>query len=1094
MVQRKAALLFICLFKIVCLTQSSQQLLRSFTPAAEAEMKDLAISSDAKQLFASSSVSDRSAVYRLNSSFDTQEVLWISEGLSVLGITLTLDASKLVVCLSDKSCTSYDASNLKDGSSTVFPIALAGNGSSVALVSAPVIGGGNSFYAASSNDTVNLIGQYGLDRTVRNVSRSSGGLFDVTAVSFARNWFGGFVAGSYVYFVVLDVSASPNSETGIRVLRVCDNSQETRVTSVSEIELDCLDLAGRVNGYARLVGASLVTYPVNGSESYETALLVGIVTPPLGGYSGMYSGRVCAFRLSQIDSMIDSVSSSSPSNGTCFSGPLPWRNTSNSYFSCSSRCNMSSPGATEAPTLHAVSHPVSVLSTNTSFELDYVLSIYIESLSLLFIASTNRMGASILQTFHVTDGSANSTGNLFSSWVLPQRAIKLTWISGLSYIYVTTNISVIQVPFEQCSNFIGCLSCVVNVNPLCGWCTVEQKCSRRSQCQNSTREISWIQDDSNQCHTNVTAAMINDSKNFTYTSVIPTNTIPSGGINLNFIGKFPDTTLKAVFVVTNGNTSECEQHFGRLICIAPPLGPIDFFGPAVYLVAGVDYTIVMEGVPGPVGDSLNLAVFPDPVFLSIREDDQTQTAGSVKPIRIDGYYISNVNAQFEISVTIDGEMCQVDVGTTTDTTLTCQPPQFLSAQFSFNAQVRVTVGKYLSYTPGNITLLVTSKAEAFPIAPSVGGSVAGLFLLLLALVLIVTTVLVINRQRFLHRGNSAGGLMIDLVIKNEGLKTGHGNMEMADFMRHYRGAIIPSDHILVLNAIGNGLFTMRDLHNMMSEILKMQDFSHPHVMTLMGMSFDAANTPSMVMPYMANGSLLSYLKMNRPLLLVADTADVKKLHASEKLLTRISYQVAQGMEYLSAQKFVHRDLAARNCMIDADGVIKVGDFGLSEDVYISGYFRLDKESRGVKLPFKWLAPESIQDGLFNEKTDMWSFGVTCWEVFTVGSGPYPGLDPCDLPTFLRNGRRLEKPQNAACSETMYSLMLRCWDSDPEDRPTFAKIAITISKALQIMSDYLDLSMIGNQMQYTQNGNQEPAIVSQQQYAFFLFTALLAYMF
>ena len=398
MVQRNAALSFICLVKIVCFTQSSQQLLRSFTPAAEAEMKDLAISSDAKQLFASSSVSDRSVVYRLNSSFDTQEVLWISEGLSVLGITLTLDESKLVLCLSDKSCTSYDASNLKDGSSTVFPIALAGNGSSVALVSAPVIGGGNSFYAASSNDTVNLIGQYGLDGTVRNVSRSSGGLFGVTADTFTRDWFSGFVAGPYVYFVVLDVSASPNSETGIRVLRVCDNSQETRVTSVSEIELDCLDLAGRVNGYARLVGASLVTYPVNGSESYETALLVGIVTPPLGGYSGMYSSRVCAFQLSQIDSVIDSVSLSSPSNGTCFSGPLPWRNTSNSYFSCSSRCNVSSPGATEAPTLHAVSHPVSVLLTNTSFELDYVLSIYIESLSLLFIASTNHMGASILQT------------------------------------------------------------------------------------------------------------------------------------------------------------------------------------------------------------------------------------------------------------------------------------------------------------------------------------------------------------------------------------------------------------------------------------------------------------------------------------------------------------------------------------------------------------------------------------------------------------------------------------------------------------------------------------------------------------------------
>eukprot|EP00731_Ephydatia_muelleri_P030200 Em0021g723a len=662
---------------------------------------------------------------------------------------------------------------------------------------------------------------------------------------------------------------------------------------------------------------------------------------------------------------------------------------------------------------------------------------------------------------------------------------------------------VIEVPIEQCSNLTGCLSCVVNVNPLCGWCTVEQKCSRRLQCQNSTLAGSWLQGGraSSQCHTNGgNTAMLRDSNHFNYTSVIPTNTIPSGGITLNFIGTFPHTTLKAVFVVINGSTSECEQKFGTLKCIAPPLGPIDFIGPDVYLVAGVNYTIVMEGVPGPVGDSLNLAVYPDPVFLSIRVEDQIQTAGSVKPIRIDGYYISNVDKLFEINVTVGGEVCAVDSRTTTDTTVTCQPPQFHSLQSSYNALVRVTVGKYLNYTPGNITLLVPNKAEAFPIATAVGGGVAGLSLLLLALALVVAAILVIHRRKSLHTGNLTGGLITPLLVEREGLKTGLCSLEMDDFMRYYRGAIIPSDKIRVLNAIGNGefgvvykahllsdktdqhqhvavktlkgLFTMRDLLNMMSEILKMQDFSHPHVMTLMGMSFDAANTPSMVMPYMANGSLLSYLKMNRALLLVVDVAaDVDRLHASEKLLTRICCQVAKGMEYLSAQKFVHRDLAARNCMIDADGVIKVGDFGLSEDVYISGYFRLDKESRGVKLPFKWLAPESIQDGVFNEKTDVWSFGVTCWEVFTVGSVPYPGLDPCDLPTFLRNGRRLEKPQNAACSETMYSLMLRCWDSDPEDRPTFAKIAVTISKALQIMSDYLDLSMKVN----AQNGNHESAI-------------------
>ena len=90
--------------------------------------------------------------------------------------------------------------------------------------------------------------------------------------------------------------------------------------------------------------------------------------------------------------------------------------------------------------------------------------------------------------------------------------------------------------------------------------------------------------------------------------------------------------------------------------------------------------------------------------------------------------------------------------------------------------------------------------------------------------------------------------------------------------------LFPSKAYPPFPVLSLGLFTMRDLLNMMSEILKMQDFSHPHVMTLMGMSFDAANTPSMVMPYMANGSLLSYLKMNRALLLVVDVAaDVDKV-------------------------------------------------------------------------------------------------------------------------------------------------------------------------------------------------------------------------
>ena len=73
---------------------------------------------------------------------------------------------------------------------------------------------------------------------------------------------------------------------------------------------------------------------------------------------------------------------------------------------------------------------------------------------------------------------------------------------------------------------------------------------------------------------------------------------------------------------------------------------------------------------------------------------------------------------------------------------------------------------------------------------------------------------------------------------------------------------------------------MNDLSSMMGEILKMQDFHHPHVMTLIGVSFDANHTPSMVMPFMANGSLLSYLKNNRSALIISEAADEETVRLS----------------------------------------------------------------------------------------------------------------------------------------------------------------------------------------------------------------------
>ena len=126
-------------------------------------------------------------------------------------------------------------------------------------------------------------------------------------------------------------------------------------------------------------------------------------------------------------------------------------------------------------------------------------------------------------------------------------------------------------------------------------------------------------------------------------------------------------------------------------------------------------------------------------------------------------------------------------------------------------------------------------------------------------------------------------------------------------------------------------------------------------------------------------------------------------------------------------------------------MIKVADFGLSEDIYTRTYYRRRKSDTAVKLPVRWMAPESTADGIFTEKSDVvsatqqewsilarsivicditlqsllqWSFGVTCWEVFTGGHIPYSGISPVALLQLLHNGERLNKPMNPSCSDEM----------------------------------------------------------------------------
>lgn len=145
-------------------------------------------------------------------------------------------------------------------------------------------------------------------------------------------------------------------------------------------------------------------------------------------------------------------------------------------------------------------------------------------------------------------------------------------------------------------------------------------------------------------------------------------------------------------------------------------------------------------------------------------------------------------------------------------------------------------------------------------------------------------------------------------------------------------------------------------------------------------------------------------------------------------------QIADGMAYLAAKKFVHRDLAGRNCMVADDLTVKIGDFGMTRDIYDTDYYR--KGGKGL-LPVRWMAPESLKDGIFTSQSDVWSFGVVLWEIVTLAQQPYQGLSNEQVLKFVLRGGTQDKPEK--CPEHLFTIMSLCWNWNPKERPTFTHI-------------------------------------------------------
>ncbi|XP_063688287.1 uncharacterized protein LOC134821464 isoform X2 [Bolinopsis microptera] len=167
-------------------------------------------------------------------------------------------------------------------------------------------------------------------------------------------------------------------------------------------------------------------------------------------------------------------------------------------------------------------------------------------------------------------------------------------------------------------------------------------------------------------------------------------------------------------------------------------------------------------------------------------------------------------------------------------------------------------------------------------------------------------------------------------------------------------------------------------------------------------------------------------------------------------MLNMMYQIACGMQYLCYKNIIHRDLAARNILVGQDMTVKVSDFGLARDMYLEGQYMMNPRGR---VPFKWMSPEALFDLKFTSKSDVWSYGVLLWEIVTLGSSPYPGIEPAKLCKLLKRGYRMERPDG--CSLEIYDIMKDCWQEDPDLRPPFDDLSHTIQQLMNLDSvDYL----------------------------------------
>ncbi|NP_001028296.1 high affinity nerve growth factor receptor precursor [Mus musculus] len=234
-----------------------------------------------------------------------------------------------------------------------------------------------------------------------------------------------------------------------------------------------------------------------------------------------------------------------------------------------------------------------------------------------------------------------------------------------------------------------------------------------------------------------------------------------------------------------------------------------------------------------------------------------------------------------------------------------------------------------------------------------------------------------------------------------------------------------------------------------AELLTM--LQHQHIVRFFGVCTEGGPL-LMVFEYMRHGDLNRFLRSHGPdAKLLAGGEDVAPGPLGLGQLLAVASQVAAGMVYLASLHFVHRDLATRNCLVGQGLVVKIGDFGMSRDIYSTDYYRVGGRTM---LPIRWMPPESILYRKFSTESDVWSFGVVLWEIFTYGKQPWYQLSNTEAIECITQGRELERPR--ACPPDVYAIMRGCWQREPQQRLSMKDVHARLQALAQAPPSYLDV--------------------------------------